>query len=100
MVEVSVLGGAPCWRGSSLKQVGRQLALQNLAGKSAPPPPDAHQHWLDKKTRAILRPNRFLKLRPIRFLIHFSTSSGVRLCWELEKPKGPKGLKDHGPCRG
>ena len=22
----------------------------------------------------------------------YRTSSGVRLCWELEKPKGPKGL--------
>ena len=24
----------------------------------------------------------------------YRTSSGVRLCWELEEPKGPEGLKN------
>ena len=26
----------------------------------------------------------------------YRTSSGVRLCWELEQPKGPKGLSKKG----
>ena len=29
----------------------------------------------------------------------YRTSSGVRLCWELEEPKGPKGLRMGGPVR-
>ena len=27
----------------------------------------------------------------------YRTSSGVRLCWELEEPKGPKGRKEAWP---
>ena len=58
-------------------------------------PSDASSPWERESLNAVILCTGGLDVIRKEAWPFYRTSSGVRLCWELEKPKGPKGKSSY-----